>query len=317
MAFLLTFLAWQGLLKADMPRPSLPAKMPGMQQLNIVTKNEFDQSFLELFKKLEQAEFDQNFDQFKTILSEIHQYCANKEENEYREVALWSALTLGISLAREGDFEASLAIIENSINKFHNNQTKLIKSFIVEMHRVRAALLIDLNRWNKCIEASEKLYEMAHENDLEDPKDVISASLLFKITALEQIQTPRNLIIECKKIINANKSENHPKMLGVISFALYQQGIAQVKINQLNDSLASFESMLKIVENVDDFALKRIVALAIFTKAGALELLGRNFEAKRTYQELVDKYKNIDDPSILELTEQAARWIKIHNKISR
>lgn len=317
MTFLMALHACPVFLNADVPRPSLPTRMPEIQKLNIVSENSLDQSLVELFKKIEQAEFEQNIDKFKITMSQIHEYCANKEGDKYREIALWSALTLGINWAREGNFETALTIIENSINKFHKNPTILIRFLIVKMYRVRAALLIDLNQWNKCIETSDQLYKMALENDLEDPKDTIAASLFFKLIALEQSRTPKNLIIECKKIINANKSETHPKMLGVTCIALYQQGIAQVKINQLKDSLASFEAMLKMVKDVNDLELKQFIALAIFTKAGALELLGRNFEAKRTYQELVDTYKNIDDPSILELTEQASRWIKMHNKISR
>ncbi|MFZ1613309.1 MAG: hypothetical protein WAT51_03995, partial [Holophaga sp.] len=92
---------------------------------------------------------------------------------------------------------------------------------------------------------------------------------------------------------------------------------AQVKVNQLKDALVSFETMHETAKSSNDLVLMRIVALSIFTKGGALELLGRNGDAKRTFQELVDTYKNFSDPVILELSKQASEWIKMHKKTFR
>lgn len=313
----LIFLACPGLFSADTPPPRLPSRLPELQTLNIPPEKPLDPILVGLFEKVELAESEQNLEQFKTIMSQIFQHCINKKELEYREIGLWSALTLGLNLASEDNFKSALVVIDNSIDSFKNDQTKSLMPLILQTYWTRTSLLLDLKDWTNCIAASEKLYEMAQQTDVENSKDAIAASLLFKISALEQNQTPKNLILECNKILCTHKLDKHPKILGISCLALYQQGVAQVKINQLKDALVSFETMYETAKNSNDLVLMRIVALSIFTKGGALELMGRNTDAKKTFQELVDTYKNLSDPVILELSKQASDWIKMHKKTFR
>ncbi|HXF30283.1 MAG TPA: tetratricopeptide repeat protein [Solirubrobacterales bacterium] len=228
---------------------------------------------------------------------EIHSHQDSVWGPALKDASDVQALAVGLAAFGQGRFEDS--------ERAYRKATESSRPFLAALARVNLGIVLgEMGR----IEEEEAIYDevAAQFADAEDPalRGQAVAALFDKGVALGQRDELEASIGVYRDVGERFGDDRDPEIRRKVGMATVNMGVAHSRLGRHEEALAVFEELLERIDGVDP-GLPEHVVIALFGKGNELADLDRSAEAAVAYQEVVDRFGDLDDEAVREHVSKA------------